>query len=407
MLYSQGRAFGSVKLPDMRVWVGDFDLNRQQPIFGVDSYAGARVLVRRGPSPIGWVWLPNSSGADAFAERAVVAAAKSQLACLDAPSLNDPPQWPHISVVVCTRDRPLALRRCLESLQLLDYPQSKHEVIVVDNASRETSTRDLAFEAGFRCVREEKPGLDNARNCGAASASYEIVAYTDDDVRVDPGWVKGIARGFAYGDSVCVTGLICPLELETRTQLLFEQYGGMGKGMQPRLTDPAKLPVSAILAAHNVGVGANMAYLRNAVMEMGGFDPDLDVGTPSGGAGDLDMFHRLLAAGHSVRYEPSALVWHQHRRSMPGLHMQIYNNGRSFGCYLLKAAARRTAARSDVFHFALRDWIGSWLLGSLFSQRPGRNFSVVAAETWGAMHAPWAFLTTFHKLPWSRRSGQR
>ena len=97
-----------------------------------------------------------------------VAAAKSQLVCLDAPPLTDPPEWPHISVVVCTRDRPLALRSCLESLQVLDYPQSRYEVIVVDNASRETSTRELAFQAGFRCVREEKPGLDNARNCGAA-----------------------------------------------------------------------------------------------------------------------------------------------------------------------------------------------------------------------------------------------
>ena len=116
---------------------------------------------------------------------------------------------------MCTRDRPLALRSCLESLQALDYPLSRYEVIVVDNASREATTRELAFQAGFRCVREEKPGLDNARNCGAASATYDIVAYTDDDVRVDPGWLKGIARGFAYGDSVCVTGLICPLELET------------------------------------------------------------------------------------------------------------------------------------------------------------------------------------------------
>jgi glycosyltransferase involved in cell wall biosynthesis len=406
MLYSQGRAFGCAKIPDMRVWVGDFDLNQQQPIFGVGLYAGARVLIRRGPSPLGWVWIENSRGADVFSELAITAAAESQLERLDTPPLADPPEGPHISVVVCTRDRPLALRSCLESLQALDYPASRYEVIVIDNASREATTRKLALQAGFNYVREEKPGLDNARNCGAASASYDIVAYTDDDVRVDPGWLKGVARGFAHGDSVCVTGLICPLELETPAQQLFEQYGGMGKGMQPKLTSPARLPASAILAAHNVGVGANMAYLRSTIRDMGGFDPDLDVGTPSAGAGDLDMFHRLLASGHSIRYEPSALVWHQHRRAMPGLHKQIYNNGRSFGCYLLKAAANRTTPRSEVFRFAVRNWIGGWLLGSLFSRQPGRNFTLVAAETWGAMHAPWAYLTTFNQLPWSRRSGQ-
>ena len=342
-----------------------------------------------------------------FSERAVAAVADSQLESLGAPPSTDPPDWADISVVVCTRDRPLALRSCLESLQALDYPISRYEVIVVDNASREATTRELALQAGFRYVREEKPGLDNARNCGAASATYDIVAYTDDDVRVDPAWLKGIARGFAHGDSVCVTGLICPLELETPAQRLFERYGGMGKGFQPKLTSPASLRASEILAAHNFGVGANMAYLRSTILDMGGFDPDLDVGTPSAGAGDLDMFHRLLASGHSVRYEPSALVWHQHRRAMPDLHKQIYNNGRSFGCYLLKAAANRTTPRSDVFRFAVRNWIGGWLLGSLFSRQAGRNLSLVAAETWGAMHAPWAYLTTFRRLRWSKLSGQR
>src|ERR1019366_2954676 len=165
--------------------------------------------------------------------------------------------------------------------------------------------------------------------------------------------------------------------------------------LKARVFDPAELLPAVLIAAHSLGVGANMAFRREALLQLGEFDVHLDVGTPSNGGGDLDIFHRALAAGRIIGYEPNALVWHQHRRSLPGLHTQVYNNGRAFGCYLLKIASNRTIARTEVARFAAKDWIGAWLLGSLFRNEPGRTTTLIAAEFWGALHSPWAYWKTY------------
>ena len=49
----------------------------------------------------------------------------------------------------------------------------------------------------MRYVREDRPGLSCARNRGLREARAGIVAFTDDDVRVDPLWVAALVRGFA------------------------------------------------------------------------------------------------------------------------------------------------------------------------------------------------------------------
>ena len=167
---------------------------------------------------------------------------------------------PEISVIVCTRDRPRSLCRCLASLTRLD--PGAGEVIVVDNASRTEETREIVSRTPFRYVREERPGLNWARNRGADEARHDIVAYVDDDVRVDPGWIRGIARGFRSPDVDAVTGLVVPAEMETRPQHLFEIYGGMGKGMEGRCFRGASMSPRALIRAQDVGVGANMAFRR-------------------------------------------------------------------------------------------------------------------------------------------------
>ncbi len=382
----------------MRTRIAEFDVQQPRPVWGLEGYESARILIRSGGYPLGWVTCSVGQALSALNSETILEAIQDQL---DGVDFSMPPELtvrPPISVIVCTRNRPLALKSCLASLKRLDYPEL--EIVVVDNASKSPETEEVASAAGCRLVRENRPGLDNARNCGARAAAYEIVAFTDDDVRVDSKWLDGVARGFAEPNVSCVTGLICPFELETPAQHLFEQYGGMGKGFRPRIFDGARMSPYELLAAHSVGVGANMAFRRSVLEAIGGFDPDLDVGTPSAGGGDLDIFHRLLAAGHRIRYEPDALVWHQHRRAISGLHKQIYSNGRAFGCYLLKIAGAGTLGAPQVAGFALHYWIGGWLLKSFFRRTPGRNVALAAAESWGAVHSPWAYLATYRKWPW-------
>ena len=199
-----------------------------------------RLLVRYRGHPVGWVNVPTEGSAtiDESRIRHLITeqigwdlagfAFPAPDAPLEAPAVAGP-----ISVVVCTRDRPQDLERCLRALLALDYPD--FEVLVVDNASQNDETAAVAARLGVRSVREDRPGLDWARNRGIAETRHSIIAFVDDDARPDSLWLAAIASAFVDPEVDAVTGLVAPLELETSAQRLFEfTYGGMGKGFAPR-----------------------------------------------------------------------------------------------------------------------------------------------------------------------------
>lgn len=302
---------------------------------------------------------------------------------------------PPVTVVVCTKDRPERLDECLATLARVEY--GEYEMVVVDNGSRDDRPSAIAERHGARIVREDRAGLNNARNRGVAESRHEVVAFVDDDVKVEAGWLAALGRAFVDQAVDAVTGLVLPLELETRSQRLFEAYGsGMSKGAEARVFRRADLEVSELIAVQHVGVGANMAARKSVLIEVGGFDGALGLGTAAGGAGDLDMFHRLLASGRTIRYEPGAVVRHLHRRHMVELEAQIRANGRSFGVYLLKLLEERTVPRHAVVSYAFTTW-APWLLGRLALGLVGRHrlpASLLWAEVRGALSSPAAFRST-------------
>jgi glycosyltransferase involved in cell wall biosynthesis len=293
-----------------------------------------------------------------------------------------------ITVAVCTRDRPGSLKACLEALARLDYPD--YEVLVVDNASHDPAVRQVVETTGFRYVREEIPGLNWARNRAQREARHDIVAYIDDDVIASPGWLLGIAHGFSEPETMAVTGLVLPAELETPAQNAFEVYGGMSKGFSSRVFRRDDLDPAGILWSSSWGIGANMAFRRDLFELVGGFDPVLDVGTPTRGGGDIEFFHRVVAAGHTLRYDPAAYVYHVHRRDGSALMRQIGNNGRSFPAYLLTVAHNHRDQRGTVISFALRQWLWGWLVKrgiKAIWRRDWQTTSFVAAELRGSLGA--------------------
>jgi glycosyltransferase involved in cell wall biosynthesis len=295
---------------------------------------------------------------------------------------------PPITVAVCTRDRPQSLKACLDALSRLDYPE--YEVVVVDNASRDSLVRQAVETSGFRYVREEIPGLDWARNRAYREARFDIVAYIDDDAIASPGWLLGIAHGFSERETKAVTGLVLPAELETTAQNEFEIYGGMSKGFSPRIIRKDEIKPAGRLWSSSWGVGANMAFRRDLFESVGGFDPALDVGTPTRGGGDIEFFYRVVAAGHTLRYEPAAYIYHVHRRDRSALMRQIENNGRSFPAYLLTVSRNHRDQRGAVIRFGLRQWLWGWLVKrgvKAIWRRDWRTTRFVAAEMRGSLGA--------------------
>jgi glycosyltransferase involved in cell wall biosynthesis len=366
----------------MSTKVLDLELSKPWDQAGVAlRHQNLRLLVRLHGTPLGYVDVENQPAEltlDALQQRVVGQLGETLWAGLlaeqwandaDAAADEDDDK-PPISVVVCTRDRADVLEGCLAALAAQNYPD--FEVIVVDNASKDDTTREVASRFPFRYVQEARPGLDWARNRGLAEALSSIVAYTDDDARPDPEWLTGLAKGFA-SDVDVVTGLVVPAELETIPQYLFEDaYGGMGKGFQPVLHS-CRGRKRVTFTPNQYGTGCNMAFRKDALQRIGGFDPALDVGTPTGGGGDIDAFQRVLETGGALLYRPDAVVRHIHRRSLGKLRGQLFDNGRSYSAVLWACMRRaRGIDRLRVVH-AYWQWFGWWHLRRIVRRLFGRE----------------------------------
>lgn len=319
-----------------------------------ERFDRARILVRDADGIRGYVTVPLAAGvADAAALRQAVLAlppasrlpsvstgesagesAGDSSRATSAPTTSS--SGP-VSVVVCTRDRPDLLRETLRSLAALDADEL--DVVVVDNAPATGSTADLVrgeFPA-FRYVREDTPGLSQARNAGLHAATSPIVAFTDDDVIVDPQWVRQLLRGFETAPDVgCVTGAVPSGELRNAVQTYFDARVSWSKLIAPRvfrLADPpADLPMFPF-SVGEFGTGANFAVRRDQMIALGSFDTALGVGTATKGGEDLDMFLRLLYADAAIVVNPAAFVWHRHRADLEALTAQAIGYGRGFGAW--------------------------------------------------------------------------
>ena len=366
----------------------------------LEEYEGVRILVRYRGRPRGWAYVSNNPWeqtisadrvrqtiVDQLGKELVRSTLREQFGAV--PEAVADRHLPPISVVICTRDRTDLLKGALEAILAIDYPH--HEIIVIDNAPAKTSTAELVAGLPVRYVKEERPGLDWARNRGIAEARHEIIAFTDDDVRPDRGWLRGIAAGFADPEIMAVSGLVAAAELETVAQQQFELiYGGMLQYLDSRKFNGSELSVQELLWGSKYGVGANMAFRRQVFEAAGNFDVALDVGTATRGGGDIEMFHRILAKGYATFYEPRALVWHLHRRSDKALSKQLQDNGRGFGAFLLTCDRNRTVPRLEILKFAMFNWFGWWLVRRL--RNPGLlPRQLVVSELLGALDSPFAY----------------
>lgn len=239
---------------------------------------------------------------------------------------------PRIAVVLCTRDRPDHLARCLEQLGRQDYPN--YEIIVVDNAPTDPGAVPAALDSldvavPVVYVRESRPGLSWARNAGWRSSDADIVAFIDDDEVPDKYWLAELTRGFAARPQVgCVSGAVVPAELRTEAQLWFEEFGGhsKGRGFRQAVFEPG-YPQSPLYPLPPFGTGANMAFRRCVLDDIGGFDVALGAGTPALASEDTHAFTRVLLGGHTMVYQPTALTRHYHRETVAELRRQLYGYG--------------------------------------------------------------------------------
>jgi GT2 family glycosyltransferase len=214
------------------------------------------------------------------------------------------------SVVVCTRNRPADLRRCLESLVTAPPPGCR--VIVVDQSTG-TDTAAVFKEladglAGFDYVASGRTGLSVARNQGAESAEGGLVLFTDDDCEVAADWVDDWRRFFEAHPAVGIAfGKVDVPEFDPMT--------GHIPSFDPGRLDRVWGPEVFSRGAGYVGMGANMAVRHDALDAVGGFDELLGAGARLRAGEDLDVALRVVEAGYRLGQAAQPTVTHYGFRS--------------------------------------------------------------------------------------------
>lgn len=268
------------------------------------------------------------------------------------------PQVGDVTVVVPVRDRPRQLARLLAALP--DLP-----VVVVDDGSSDPGpTLAVAGEFDARLVRHERSaGPAAARNAGLAAARTPFVAFLDSDVVPEPGWL-GVLRRHLDDPAVGVVG---PRVL----------------GGEPRPDDSWLCRYEAARSSLDLGPRpgpvqplGRVAYLPSAALLVRrsacpGFDERMRV------AEDVDLVWRMHKAGWRVRYEPAAVVRHDHRTELlPWLRRKAY--------YGTGAAPLADRHGSDVAPLVLTPWTAA-LTVCVLGQR--RWSLPVGALLWAAATA--------------------
>jgi glycosyltransferase involved in cell wall biosynthesis len=219
------------------------------------------------------------------------------------------PTWPKISVVVCAYNEERTIGQCLRSLQETGY--SNLEVIICDDGSRDR-TVEVARRYPCTIVKTPHRGLGAARNAGIAASTGEIVAFLDADAYCHPEWPYRLA--LSLGD---------------------ERVGATGG---PNLPDPdAQLVARAVALSPGAPThvlfsddraehvpGCNMAFRREALEQVGGFDPAY---TSAGD--DVDVCWKLLDQEGDIAFAPMAQVRHHRRGTVRGYLRQQLGYGRA------------------------------------------------------------------------------
>jgi len=209
---------------------------------------------------------------------------------------------PTISILVCTRNRPEDLRRCLDSILANSF--TGYELLVVDQSDDEATADYLGglTDPRLRWLPTESRGLARARNIAIRNAQAELLAFTDDDCICDAGWIGSMVGEF--DDNPRMDGLFGRV-------LPWGDRQAEGYFCHCLITDESERTVSGPVPPHNhLGHGNNMAFRKDVFRKVGLYNPAMGAGTRLKSGEDTDLTYRALRANLVMKYSPRPLVYH-------------------------------------------------------------------------------------------------
>jgi len=223
---------------------------------------------------------------------------------------------PFISIIVPVYNSEKTIRKCIDSLLKIDYPN--YEILIIDDGCTD-KTKDILYEYKNRIILIESQhvGPSACRNMAAKRSKGDFLAFTDADCLTDKNWLGELMRGFVSDKVVGVGGTQLSPQDETKfgksVQAFFELTGFLGGYIKSRRSgEITKVP-------HNPS--CNVMYRKNVFLEIGGFDEML---WP---CEDVDLDYRLKRKGFVFMYNPKAIVYHYRPHTFLELSKMMYRYG--------------------------------------------------------------------------------
>jgi GT2 family glycosyltransferase len=186
------------------------------------------------------------------------------------------------------------------------------------------------------------------------------------------------------------TGITLPAQLDARPAIEFEMTSPFTKGF---VRKEFTLYNTDVLNIAQIGAGVNMAVRRSALGDTGLFDESLDGGTPTVSGGDHEFFHRAITRGYRIAYDPSAIVWHNHRVTASEAIRTVYGYGVGVLSWwtrsLIQEREYAVLLRAPI---CILQYHAKRVVDSLLGKRGSPPLQYSIAELRGALYGPIAYL---------------
>lgn len=259
--------------------------------------------------------------------------------------MNTPPP---ITALVCTRNRGDRVLVTVEDLLVSDHPDFR--ILVVDQSTNDDTATALSGHrrAGrIEYYRSSEKGISKARNLGINLARSDLVACTDDDCRVPPDWLTGMAHtlsrdkrfGLVFGNLVAAD--------HDREAGYISAYRRRSEFTARCLQDKPEVE----------GMGACMGLRKSAWRDVGGFDEGIGYGTDFPLAEETDISFRILNAGYFVHENPALTIEHHGFRTWDIAIAQSLDHTRCYGAIFAKHLKSGNLSVLGVLAAMVRRWL--------------------------------------------------